>query len=366
MSPLLRSLLLLARSGGFAPTLWAPFLRLGLPPEAFIEEGPPLWKSLGYSESVRRNLAALAAEDWPDREAERAGEREVLLIGYDHRDYPEKLASTPNAPLLLYVKGRWPLPASSVAVVGTRKCSPYGRRTAAEIGRAAARAEATVVSGGAAGIDGAAHEGCLDEGGVTAAVLGTGVDVVYPRGHGDLFSRILAGGGTLLSEYPLGESPRQWRFPERNRIIAGLGDRLVVVEAPLKSGAMGTAQYALSAGREVWAVPGRISEEGCEGSNRLIFDGAQPLVSISAFTSLCFGRQETLFPLETGRGKTPLFSEKEQRILSVLRKYGERSVDNLAVECTMSPADVFSCLALLAAAGRVFPSGPGRWSAVPG
>ena len=188
------------------------------------------------------------------------------------------------------------------------------------------------------------------------AVLGTGVDVVYPRGHEGLFGRIVRERGALIAEYPLGAPPRQWRFPERNRIIAGIADRLVVVEAPLKSGAMSTARHALEAGREVWAVPGRISEEGCAGSNRLLFDGAQPLVSVAEFASVAFGRQLGLFPPGEEREQTSALTAKEQRILAVLKKYGERTVDNLAVECTMSPADIFSCLALLAAAGHVFPS----------
>jgi len=365
MTGLLRVLLLLAASGGFPPALWESFRKEDLPPEAFLEEGPGLWERLGYSEQVRNTLARLAGTEWPEREEERARRAGVRLIPFDSGDYPRSLAGTPSAPLLLYVRGKWPLAGPSVAVVGTRKCSSYGWRTAVEIGRAVAGAGGVVISGGAAGIDGAAHEGCLDGGGATMAVLGTGVDVVYPRGHEGLFGRIVRERGALIAEYPLGAPPRQWRFPERNRIIAGIADRLVVVEAPLKSGAMSTARHALEAGREVWAVPGRISEEGCAGSNRLLFDGAQPLVSVAEFASVAFGRQLGLFPPGEEREQTSALTAKEQRILAVLKKYGERTVDNLAVECTMSPADIFSCLALLAAAGHVFPSGPGRWSAVP-
>jgi DNA processing protein len=365
MTPLLRVILLLTASGGFPPSLWSSFIKEDLPPEAFLEEGPSLWERLGYSETVRDTLARLSETGWPEREEDRARQAGIRLVPFDCREYPGTLAGIPHAPMLLYVRGKWPLVGPSVAVVGTRKCSSYGWRTAAEIGRAAAGAGGVVISGGAAGIDGAAHEGCLDGGGGTIAVLGTGVDVVYPRGHERLFERIVEEGGALVAEYALGSPPRQWRFPERNRIIAGMADRLVVVEAPLKSGAMSTARHALEAGREVWAVPGRISEEGCAGSNRLIFDGAQPLVSVREFVSLAFGRQLGLFPPGGEREKTPLLTEKEQRILAVLKKYGERTVDNIAVECTMSPADVFSCLAVLAAEERVFPSGPGRWSAVP-
>ncbi len=219
----------------------------------------------------------------------------------------------------------------------------------------------------ALGIDAAAHEGCLSAEGKTLAVLGTGVNVAYPRNHEGLFERIASSGGALLSEYPLDTPPRPWRFPERNRIVAALAERTVIVEAPLKSGAMITARLALEMGREVWAVPGRINETGCEGSNRLLYDGAQALVSIPDFIALAFESQLSLFPLfERGEGEnSSSLDEKESRILAVLKKYGEKTVDNLAVEGKMSPADVFSCLATLSAGGLIFPSGPGRWSAAP-
>jgi DNA processing protein len=365
MTPLLRVLLLLSASGGSPRGLWDAAARQNVDPGRFLEGGVPLWESLGYSPSVIKRLAGLSSGQWPEEEEAAAKRNGVRLLPFSHGDFPKQLAGLPGGPVLLYVRGEWPLDGPSVAVVGTRRCSAYGKQVAAGVGRAAAGAGAVLISGGAAGIDGAAHEGCLDGGGVTAAVLGTGVDIFYPGGHEDLFRRILDCGGALVSEYPFGTPPRKWNFPERNRIIAGMADRLVVVEAPHRSGAMSTARHALEAGKEVWAVPGRITEECCGGSNRLIFDGAHPLVSISEFAALAFNRQLSLFPEEEKRKKTPFYTEKEQKILSVLKKHGERTVDNMAVECTMSPADVLSSLAVLAAAGRVFPSGPGRWSATP-
>jgi len=366
MTPLLGTLLLIAASGGYPPRIWSLFEKEGLPPEAFVQEGPVLWKRIGCTEQVTDTMERLLENHWPEREAERAEKKGVRLVTFDDRDFPRSLSGVPGAPLLLFVRGKWPLSGIAAAVVGTRKCSSYGFRTATEIGKAVGEAEGIVVSGGAIGIDRAAHEGCLSSGGSTIAVLGNGVDITYPGGHERLFERIVSGGGALVSEYPLGTPPRPWRFPERNRIIAALAEKLVVVEAPLKSGAMVTARLALEIGREVWAVPGRISEENCSGSNRLLYDGALALVSVSDFASLAFGRQLGLFRQNDGRGSFSALTEKEQRILAVLKKSGERTVDNLAVEGTMSPADVFSCLATLAAAGHVFPSGPGRWSAVPG
>ncbi|GAB1427983.1 DNA-processing protein DprA [Aminivibrio sp.] len=367
MNPLLRSLLLLASSGAFLPPVWSRFEELALPPEAFYLEGEKLWEGLGCSPQVISTLRSHDEGDWPEREAERAAKSGIRLLTFKDRAFPDRLRNIPSAPCLLYVRGEGELSEDSVAVVGTRRCTAYGGRVARGIGRAAAEAGGTVVSGGASGIDGAAHEGCLSAEGITLAVLGTGVNVAYPRNHEGLFERIASSGGALLSEYPLDTPPRPWRFPERNRIVAALAERTVIVEAPLKSGAMITARLALEMGREVWAVPGRINETGCEGSNRLLYDGAQALVSIPDFIALAFESQLSLFPLfERGEGKnSSSLDEKESRILAVLKKYGEKTVDNLAVEGKMSPADVFSCLATLSAGGLIFPSGPGRWSAAP-
>ena len=367
MNPLLRSLLLLASSGAFPPPVWSRFEELALPPEAFYLEGEKLWEGLGCSPQVISTLRSHDEGDWPEREAERAAKSGIRLLTFKDRAFPDRLRNIPSAPCLLYVRGEGELSEDSVAVVGTRRCTAYGDRVAREIGRAAAEAGGTVVSGGASGIDGAAHEGCLSAEGRTLAVLGTGVNVAYPRNHEGLFERIASSGGALLSESPLDTPPRPWRFPERNRIVAALAERTVVVEAPLKSGAMITARLALEMGREVWAVPGRINETGCEGSNRLLYDGAQALVSIPDFIALAFESQLSLFPLferEEVENSSSL-DEKESRILAVLKKYGEKTVDNLAVEGKMSPADVFSCLATLSAGGLIFPSGPGRWSAAP-
>ena len=366
MSPLLRALLLIAGSGGSAARLWSAFESEGLPPEALWQEGPPLWRRLGCSQAVIDSLQSLSDSSWPDQEMELAERLGVRLVTFRDGSWPKDLSEQLDSPRLLYVAGEWPMHGPFVSVVGTRRCSQYGARAAFEVGRAVAEAGGTVVSGGAAGIDKASHEGCLSSGGASVAVLGTGVDVAYPRGHKPLFDRLSGGDGTLLSEYPLGSGPKQWRFPERNRIIASLASPLVVVEAPVKSGAMITARLALEAGREVWAVPGRINEGVCEGSNRLIYDGAIPLVSIPEFISLTFNRQLSLFGGESSSDRsTVVLSEKEQRILCLLEKSGERTVDNLAVEGKMAPADVFSSLAALMAAGHVFATGPGRWSAVP-
>jgi len=162
-------------------------------------------------------------------------------------------------------------------VVGSRRPTRYGLDAAFMIGRELAAAGITVVSGLARGIDARAHEGALSAGGSVAAVLGCGVDVVYPREHERLYAEV-AESGCLISEYPPGTRPLPGNFPARNRIISGLSRAAVVVEAGIKSGALITAGHALAQGRDVYAVPGSIFSPACEGSNRLLADGAHPLL----------------------------------------------------------------------------------------
>ncbi len=167
-----------------------------------------------------------------------------------------------------------------MAIVGTRSCSPYGAQVARRLGRELAAAGATVVSGLARGVDAEAHRGALEAGGPTVAVLGCGIDRDYPRAHSSLASRI-AEVGLLISEYEPGIEPAPWRFPARNRIIAGLAGATVIVEARERSGALITADFALEDGREVFAVPGEITSALSRGTNELLRLGAAPLLEPS-------------------------------------------------------------------------------------
>ncbi|HLA66828.1 MAG TPA: DNA-processing protein DprA [Acidimicrobiia bacterium] len=208
------------------------------------------------------------------RAAVRAAGCTIVMLG--DLDYPPALASIIDPPDVLFVTGSLPRSAG-VAVVGTRRCTNYGTRIAAAYGRAIAEAGWSLVSGLARGIDGAAHEGTVEAGGVGVAVLGSGSDVVYPREHGPLRDRLLDLGGAVITEYPPGTPPNGWRFPPRNRIISGLADAVVVVEAATTGGALVTAARAAEQGRAVFAVPGDIDREASAGCNRLIRDGAIPV-----------------------------------------------------------------------------------------
>jgi len=363
---MLRAMMLLNKCQSYDVRMWERFEAMGLPPEAFYEDGPALWEKLEITERNRSIIEKAVAADWTERELDACDRLNVRLITCRDAEYPRSLTKSAKAPILLYVKGSLlPEEARTIAVVGTRRCSAYGYRIAREIGRRAADAGWNVASGGAKGIDGASHLGCAEAGGFTAAVLGTGVDIVYPSEHAPLFERILER-GALYSEYPLGTKGESWHFPKRNRIIAGLASKIVVVEAPGRSGAMITASRAADDGREVWAVPGRIDDERSEGSNRLILDGAMPLVSLDSFFESKFAYAEA--SLFDGGGEDfakpePVnLSPEEKKILGLLTVQGEKTIDNLADEAKMSAAEVFKIMSVMSARGLVVLSGPGRYS----
>ena len=225
-----------------------------------------------------------------------------ILTAYDAA-YPARLRNIYEAPLLLYGKGAMPLfdDEAAVAVIGTRKCTPYGVHAAESLGYEMAKQGALIVSGLAEGIDAAAHRGALRAGGFVAGVLGCGVDVVYPASSRRLYEDIAAT-GVLLSEYPPGSAPERWHFPARNRIISGLSVAAVVVEAPADSGALITAQLASEQGRDVFAVPGPIDSPSSRGCNELIRDGAG--LVMEAWDVL--GGYQGRFPHRLHNDKAPL------------------------------------------------------------
>lgn len=194
--------------------------------------------------------------------------------------YPASLLECPDRPRTLWARGRLDvLDRPCVAIVGTRRATAYGERVARELGRVLAQAGASIVSGLARGIDASAHRGALDVDGATCAVLGTGLDVVYPRGHAAL-QEIIGQRGLLLSELKPDDAAHGGSFPLRNRIIAGLSVVTIVVEAGVKSGALITAAHALELGRTLAVVPGPIDVPQTQGSNELLRDGAVAIVSM--------------------------------------------------------------------------------------
>lgn len=225
-----------------------------------------------------------ALEDKDLREAKKiladCAHKGISILTLRDESYPQKLKNTYDPPLVLYVKGMLPewdaIPV--IGIVGTRKASSYGLHTALRFGGQIASCGALVVSGGASGIDTKAMEGALDAGWPVVGVLGCGVDVAYPASNRKLFARV-AENGCLISEYPPKTPGIYWHFPQRNRIISGMADGLLVVEAPKKSGALITAKIAMEQGRDVYVVPGNVDVESCVGSNALLQDRAVAALS---------------------------------------------------------------------------------------
>lgn len=221
------------------------------------------------------NFLANRKADLPQKIAYFCQQEGVRLLALNDADYPGALRQTSDPPPVLYVKGTLPRADYCIAVVGSRACTAYGERAAAYFAGALARRGIPIVSGGARGIDTAAHEACLAAGGQTVAVMGCGLDVNYPPENGVLFKRIVQRQGALLTEYPPGIAPLPGNFPARNRIIVGLSCGVLVAEAARRSGAIITANIAADEGREVYCVPGNIFDKTSIGCHELIRMGAK-------------------------------------------------------------------------------------------
>lgn len=226
------------------------------------------------------------------------GEAEMRVLLRQDAEYPERLRKIPGPPKELHVLGRVPSEQIlTVALIGARDCSAYGKYVAADLGAALGRRGIQVISGMARGIDGIGQEAALDAGGSSFGVLGCGVDICYPAGNRRIYEKLKRSGG-LLSEYPPGTPPLPGHFPPRNRIVSGLADVVVVVEAREKSGTLITVDMALEQGREVYVVPGRITDPLSAGCNKLLKLGAGLILSIEEFLEelLQIGERQGLQP----------------------------------------------------------------------
>lgn len=283
----------------------------------------------------------------------------IRQIWKDSAEWPAGLDSAWSPPKSLYIRGVLPV-GQGVAVVGTRRMTPYGAACVRLLVPELVRLGRVVVSGLALGIDGAAHRTCLDAGGRTVAVLGTGIDdpTVYPRAHLGLAQEILKSGGALVSEYPAGTPSYKQHFPARNRIIVGLSEAVLVVEAPKQSGAMITARMALDAGREVWAVPGPINSELSWGPNELIRSGAVPITAAEDVAHAL-----GLAPNAPRQAELPL-SETERAVAAAL-KDGPLSADEIARKCGLDSVTAAEVLTALEIQGAVTAFGMGRFVLYP-
>ncbi len=250
---------------------------------------------------------------------ELCSEKNIRILPIPHDEYPEMLKYIPDPPLVLYARGSIPK-ENAVAIVGSRKASGYGIETAFKIASELTLSDIVIVSGMARGIDTAAHSGALDAEGKTVAVMGCGVDIIYPPENRGIMERIIKT-GAVISEYPPGSPPSTLHFPCRNRIISGMSLGTLVVEAGLKSGSLITANCALEQGRDVFAIPGNINNYNSMGTNRLIKDGAKIVLdSEDIIDELSFGT----VPFEKkkkGKGKrgSITIGEKGKKVISALK-----------------------------------------------
>ena len=272
------------------------------PREAYLATQEQLTRILG--EKRARQWCNLREKMDLEQEYRDLQKKSINFYSYYSPDYPQKLKEISDPPLALYVKGSLPKRDSAcMAVVGARRCSSYGREVARQIGTAFGMAGIPVVSGMAVGIDGIAQESALLAGGSSFGVLGCGVDICYPRQHESLYEKIQEKGG-VLSSYKPGTMPKPELFPPRNRIISGLSDGVIVVEAGEKSGTLITVDMALEQGREIFCVPGRITDRLSSGCNRLIDLGAHMVLSVDQLLETLVGT--CTLPMQKEKNLSPV------------------------------------------------------------
>jgi len=338
------------RISGIGPMRFKKLLDFFGTMEAAWRAGPGELYQAGLETRSVENILASRPTIALDREMDRLRRLDAHVLTWESPDYPRLLRSIYDAPPVLYVKGSLlPQDDLAIAVVGTRKATVYGKEVTARLVSELARHQITVVSGLARGIDSVAHRAALDAGGRTIAVLGHGIDSIYPAQNVGL-ARDIVSRGALLTDYPLGMPPEAGNFPPRNRIISGLSLGVVVTEAGAKSGALITADYALEQGREVFAVPGNMLSGASRGTNRLLQQGGAKLVlevkDILEELNLTMISQQ----LET----RAILPENDTEAVLLQHLSGEPvHIDEISRECGLPIATVSSALAMMELKGMV-------------
>ena len=324
--------------------------RFGSPEAVFARSAQELaaYCRLGTALALARgpDLAAASAE------LEQVRELELQVLLPSGTEFPALLREIPDPPLLLYARGRLP-PGPTLSIVGPRRPSARGRELARAFAERLAAAGAVIVSGLAYGIDAAAHEGALDAGAATVAILASGLDRPSPIGNRRLAKRILACGGAWLSEYAPGEHALAYRFPERNRLISGLSAASLIVEARERSGSLWTARHATEQNRDVLVLPGPVDSDLCRGSNRLLQDGAIVILDVEDLLDQVFPGVQRGAP-QPAPGAS--LGAEPRRLLHELRD-GARDPDQLARTLGIPPSRLAAILLELELAGLILRDG---------
>jgi DNA processing protein len=287
-------------------------------------------------------------------------EKNIRVLTWKDEEYPRRLRDIRQSPPLLYVRGEiTPQDSWAVAVVGTRRITAYGKQVAEELGAALARSGVTVVSGLARGVDSVAHSAALKAGGRTIAVLGCGVDQIYPPENCNLAAKIIEN-GAVISDYGIGTPPEAGNFPPRNRIIAGLSIATVVIEAGRRSGALITADFALDQGRDVYAVPGNIFLPNSAGPNRLIQQGAFPLISADDLLQSL----DLTMVTEHQVARQVLPANAVEAVLFNALEFEPKHIDEIRIDVELPIEDVSAALSLMELKGMVRKVGGMKYVAV--
>lgn len=300
-------------------------------PEALLEFIP---------EKDRTENGSVRLGDRARRVMDRCGREEISLIFLGDPDYPVMLAGIDDPPAMLFYKGKRDLFAKDMAaIVGSRRAGAYGERAAYETAGCLAAHDVAVVSGMAIGIDAAAHKGALDQKGPTVAVMACGLETCYPKCNAWLFHRVEAE-GLIVSEYPPGEQPLKWHFVQRNRIISGLSEAVIVAQAGVKSGSLITARLAAEQGRDVYCVPGSIFDPDYLGSHRLIQDGANVLTSPDMMFSKGYEQKKLVIPIAE-RVSAPSEAEAVKQVAAMRNKAAEKRLASAGFGWLYDEVDTF-------------------------
>jgi DNA processing protein len=344
-------------ASGIGPILFRRLVEAFGDMPALAEAGPRQWARVDGMGPKRAEAITAVTEDRIDDELAAAEAAAVRLYCWSDAGYPAALKSIYDCPPVVYIRGRVDkADAVAVGVVGSRRCSHYGLEQAGRFGQLLARAGFTVVSGGARGIDSAAHRGALAAGGRTVMVAGCGLDTTYPPENAELFEQIVqAGQGILLSELPMGTGVKGENFPKRNRIISGLSLGLLVVEAAPRSGALISARFAAEQNRVVFAIPGRVDSPASRGTNQLIREGAILVQNLDDMLEDLgeVGQEMSPEPEEMDRPAVmPDLSAPEARLVGAMGTEA-MGLDELVRASGMSSAEVTSRMTILVLKGVI-------------
>ncbi len=241
----------------------------------------------GIGENIANNILKREYRENLEQYIKYMEKYNIGIITIKDKDYPKDLLHIYDAPAILYYKGdKELLHTNMIAIIGCRDCSLYGKEVSIKFSQELAKKGITIISGMAKGIDSYSHIGCIKAGGKTIAVLGSGIDIIYPKENRLLYDKILSTGGLILSEYVIGTKPSKLNFPARNRIISGLSKGLIVVEAKEKSGTLNTVDFALEQGKEIFVIPGNITSNNSASTNELIKQGANCVTCVEDILTL--------------------------------------------------------------------------------